>query len=61
VEQRKEIHLMLREAQHDNDRGEERMSRLAGAGGAAESALMNAQPNAEGGEWLCGKFLQNHG
>ena len=40
---------------------EERMSRLAGAGGAAECALMNAQPNAEGGEWLCGNFLQNHG
>ena len=36
------------------------MSRLAGAGGAAESALMNAQPNAQRSGWLCGNFLRIH-
>ena len=37
------------------------MSRLAGAGGAAECALMNAQTYAKRGEWLCGNDLQRHG
>ena len=51
---------MLRKAQHDIERGKEKSSRLAGAGGAAESALMNAQTYAELGERLCGKILRNH-
>ena len=37
------------------------MSRLAGAGGAAECALMNAQASAERGGRLCGNFLRRHG
>ena len=36
------------------------MSRLAGAGGAAESALMNEQSNAQWSGWLCGKFVRSH-
>ena len=41
--------------------GEREMSRLAGAGGAAECALMNAQASAERGGRLCGNFLRRHG
>jgi hypothetical protein len=40
---------------------EKEMSRLAGAGGAAESALMNAQAIAGRGERLCGNNLRSHG
>ena len=37
------------------------MSRLAGAGGAAECALMNAQASAKRGGRMCGNFLRRHG
>ena len=41
--------------------GEKETLRLAGAGGAAECALMNAQSSAERGGRLCGNFLRRHG